>query len=250
MNTTNPKTMLFTHSWFTSKEYKLDSDTNTISHLSVSEASMNRATSEKFPLDMIEATPQLTNKIDPQLLTAALVCALAAGVFLTLSATANLTTLSIFGGLFVLTTIAAIAIGLRNKVRSYTYFYTGSNTPMFTLTSKQADKDQVEAFVKSLNHSIKRSTADDENIKTVGSTNTSLASQKTPKKEQATNTEEQEYLAYTYHLDFLFVSGLIDDESYLNVGHNISERVFGSKQSTESALAETNGTSNIINFPR
>jgi len=211
---------------------------------------MNRATSEKFPLDMIESTPHLTTKIDPQLLTAALVSALAAVVFLTLSATTNLTMLSVFGGLFVLTTIAATVIGLRNKMRSYTYFYTDSNTPMFTLTSKQADKDQVEAFVKNLNHSIKRSTVDNENMKTVKPSIPSLASQKPLKMEQSTNTEEQEYLAYTYHLDFLFASGLIDNESYLKVGNNISERVFGKKQSTESALAETNDTSNIINFPR
>ncbi len=235
--------MLFTQSGFTSKEYKLKSDAHTISHLSVSEASMSRATSERFPLDMIEANPQLANKIDPQLITAALVSALATVVFFTLSATTSITMLSFFAGAFLLSTIATIAIGIRKKVRSYTYFYAGSNTPMFTLTSTQSDKDQLELFVNNLNNSIKDSIANSKSMEMVEPTKPSL------KKAQSTNTEEQEYLAYTYHLDFLFASGLIDNESYLKVGHNISERVFAKKQSTEHTL-ETTNTSNIINFPR
>jgi predicted secreted protein len=241
MNTKKPQTMLFTHSWFASKEYKLNSTDNNSSHLSVSEASMSQATSEKFPLDMIEATPELVNKIDPQLLTFTLISALASGIFFTLSATTGLIILSLFGGLFLLATIASSIIASRNKMRSYTYFYMGSDTPMFTLTTKQADREKVEEFVKNLNHSIELSTRNSEKRNTVIS---SPKSANLPVK-----TEEQEYLAYTYHLDFLFASGLIDDESYLKVGHNISDRVFGNKQTSVKAVSETNNNSNIIHFP-
>ncbi len=237
MNTTNPKTMLFTHSWFASKEYKLNHTDNSLSHLSVSEASMNRATSEKFPLDMIEATPKITNTIDPLLLTFTLICVLASGIFLTLSATTGFSILSIFGGLFVLAAIASTIIAFRNKVQSYTYFYTDSNTPMFTLTAKQADKEKVDAFVKNLNDSIEQSTQDNQ---LMGTANPS---------QPPVKTEEQEYLAYTYHLDFLFASGLIDDESYLKVGENISAKVFGRKKTSAEAVSKTNTTSNIIHFP-
>jgi len=100
MNTTNPKTTLFTHSWFASKAYRLNNDDKNLSHLSVSKASMSEASSEKFPLDMIEEVPRLENKIDPSLITFALISALASGVFLALATTQGLTILSLFSGLF------------------------------------------------------------------------------------------------------------------------------------------------------
>ncbi len=237
MNMTTPQTMLYTHSWFTSKAYTLNSDENRHSHLTISEASMSRASSEKYPLDMIAATPQITDKIDPQLFTLALVCAFAAGIFFTLSGVTNTVIVSLFSGLFFLSAIAAFYIAFKHKVRRYTYFYSGSNTPMFSLTTKQADKEKVEQFVKNLAYLIEKSKQTHE-ANEIGTTNFSTQY----------NHEEQEYLAYTYHLDFLFASGLIDNESYLKVGENISARFFGSKQ-TKTELSETQKHSNIIQFP-
>ena len=240
MNTTSPQTtMLYTHSWFTSKEYNLNYEDSNYKHLTVSKASMNYAKSENFPLDMIEATPRVEKKFDHQFLAFTLISALASGVFLTFSASMNSAIISLLGGLFLLTTIGSAYIALQNKVRSYTYFYTGSDTPMFTLTSKKSDEEKVDMFIKNLSQSIKHST-------TQSNEDTNSDTQLRVSNQTASN-EEQEYLAYTYHLDFLFASGLIDNESYLKVGHNISERVFGSTQ-TET-VSEPSNNSNIINFP-
>ena len=241
MNTTSPKaTMLFTHSWFTSKEYRLNQEGHNYNkHLSVSKASMKQATSEKFPLDMIEETPQIKNKLDHQLLAFTLISALTTGVFLTFSVSKHSFIMGLLGGLFLLATIGFTAITLRNKVRSYTYFYTGSNTPMFTLSSKKSDEEKVNTFINNLSQSISHSTTQSNEDISIG-TQSRVQS-------QTNNSEEQEYLAYTYHLDFLFTSGLIDNESYLKVGHNISERIFGNIQ-TES-ITEPSNNSNIINFP-
>jgi len=245
MNTSIPQTMLFTHSWFASKEYKLNNKDENSGHLSVSKASMNQASSEKFPFDMIEKTPQLENKLDPQLLSFMFISVLASSLFLTLSLTLGLTILSLFSGFFLLSAIVSFILASQNKVRSYTYFYMDSNIPMFTLTTKQADKEKVEKFVKNLDDSIKLATAEHEKVNTIN------PSQPTMQNENHTiDSKEQEYLGYTYHLDFLFASGLMDDESYLKVGQNISEKVFGGTQeATQKTVAETNNRSNIIHFP-
>ena len=233
MNTTPQKTMLYINSLFSSKEYNL----NTKDQLRISEASPTSQKSEVIPLDMLEATPVTLDKVDPQLLAFTIVCGLASGIFFIIALRTGLTITSVFSAIFLLVTLTSLYMAFNKKIRSYTYHYANTNTPLFTLSGNKTNSTEITKFVETLTESIQTST-----IKEGAETDTQ---QDIPfEKSEATEptNEEQEYLTYSYHLDYLYKSGLVDEPSYRRIGQNITNRIFGREPQ------ETTST-NIINFP-
>jgi len=232
MKTTNPqkppKTMLYINSLFSSKEYYL----NTKDQLRISTTKK----SEVIPLDMIEATPATIDKVDPQLLAFTLICGLVSGTFAMMALPTGLAITSLFSALFFMIGLGSLYISFNKKVRSYTYHYANTNTPLFTLNGNQEDSTKITDFVHTLTESIHISSTskDDAEVSTPHETNF--------EKNESTS-EEKEYLTYTYHLDYLYTCGLVDETSYHRIGQNITDRIFGREPQ------ETTST-NIINFPR
>ena len=230
--THTPKTMLYINSLLSSKEYNL----NTKDQLRISEASATSQKSEVIPLDMIEASPATLDEIDPQILAFTFVCGIASGVFAMMSWVTGISVTSLFSAIFFIASLASLYLSFNKKVRSYTYHYVNTNTPLFTLNGNQANSVEVAQFVKTLSESIQISTTSIDDTETNNPQETSF-------EKNESSSEEQEYLTYTYHLDYLYTSGLIDEVSYRRIGQNITDRIFGrEKQETTS--------SNIINFPR
>jgi len=226
-----PQTMLYTNTLFSNKEYNL----NTKDQLRISEISASVQKSEVIPLDMIEATPTAIDKIDPQWLAFTLVCGLASGIFAMMALHTGLSVTHLFSALFFLASLGSLYTAFNNKIRSYTYHYANTNTPLFTLKGSQLNSFKLVQFVENLSELIqKSSTKEDIQAKHL--------LEKNIEKIQP-SAEEQDYLTYTYHLDYLHASGLVDEASYRKIGQNISNRIFGREQKSES---ETN----IINFPR
>ena len=232
MNNTNPKTILYINALFSSKEYNL----NTKDQLRISNASSSSQKSEVIPLDMIEATPVTHHKIDTQLLAFTLICGLASGVFAIMALRTGLSITSLFSALFFIMGLGSLYMGFNKKVPSYTYHYANTNTPLFTLRGSQTNSIQIAQFVETLTKSIQ-----------ISSTSQDVAEindqQEISFDKSEANSEEQEYLTYTYHLDYLYSSGLVDEVSYRRIGQNITDRIFGREK-------EKVSSTNIINFPR
>lgn len=221
---------LYTKSFFTSKEYNL----SYTDQLQISEASAVSAKSESIPLDLIEESPITVEKINPQLVGFTLTCAIASATFYILSLSTGSLVSSVFSGLFFLATLGAIYMTSKMKVRSYTYHYANTNTPLFTLNSSQSSEDETSQFVDNLNVLIKAQSEEpkEEMVYNLSTTND----------DEVITDGEQEYLAYTYHLDFLHASGLVDELSYQKIGKNIMDKVFEDVETITLA-------SNIIPFP-
>lgn len=221
---------LYTKSFFTSKEYNLSN----ADQLRISEASAVSAKTESIPLDLIEQKPVTEEKINPQLIGFTLTCALASGIFYTLFVSTELLVASVFSGLFLIATLGAMYLTNKMKLRSYTYHYANTTTPLFTLNSDQSNDEETSQFVKTLSNFIQISNSQPEEPVAQVITD--------PNEEKSVSDQEQEYLAYTYHLDFLYASGFVDESSYQQIGNSISEKVFNEIE------IEVAG-SNVIPFP-
>jgi len=220
---------LYTKSFFSSKEYNLSN----IDQLKISEASAVSAKSESIPLDLIEEKPLTVEKINPQLVGFTLTCAFASAVFYMISVSTGQLVASVSSGLFLLATLGAFYMTKKMKIQSYTYHYANTDTPLFTLNSNQSNEHETSLFVDNLNVLIKASSEQEE---------PAVDELSNVIDEKDADIHEQEYLAYTYHLDYLYASGLVAEDSYQTIGKNIADMVFNKVEIDKS-------DSNIIAFP-
>jgi len=224
---------LYYNSLLSSQVFKIDSSNN----LQIVELSALKSRNENIPLDMIDAEPKLSSKADRQLISFSIISAFLCATSLIAALYATQTWMIPFSVLFLLTSIVTAVASFKNKTIIYAYQYIDSNTPLFTLQESSSGNKQVEMFSHKLS----------ERINTVNQAQ-EIAKEKVKSdiKELSDNMiantkEDDNYLQFRDHLNFLYNHGVVNDNLYQRIDNKIKEVVFG--------LSNQEGQSNILQFP-
>jgi len=208
-----------------SQVFKIDSTNN----LHIVELTPLRNRSKTIPLDLIGENPLTKKKLDTHLLLLTLVSTLASTIFFIYSFYAHQTWANAFGAVFLFSGFATLFFAYKNRVVSYTYQFSNTNTALFTLCEDFSKHEQVKIFVNGLNKHIisKNEQADLDDI--------SYFSNK--------NTNDSKSLECTKHLEFLYNHGFVNDALYQRIDRKIHHRFFRQNGTVKAP------TENIIYFP-
>ncbi|MEE9325833.1 MAG: hypothetical protein V3U71_00960 [Cocleimonas sp.] len=204
---------IYTHTLFSTKEYKIDSENNLI----INALSSSDSSHEKIQLFDISASPKHLNHHNKLWLLLALLTAIAAPLLL-------LTLGNIFlpiSTLLVICSILSTVAYSKNHTVEYRYIDSRSGKQRFSIKATNSkDKSTLNDFIKILNNKIKE-----------------LQNSTTRVKKHKTI----EFKKHLEHLQELSNIGIINEVLYQNIHTRIEEMVYGADDRSDQ--------SNVIQLP-
>lgn len=221
MKQSNSNYSLIVNSLLSSKELLINHN----NELQITECSSFNHSKKVIPLDLINSQAKLSSRPDIQWLLFGMVNIFAAGLFLTLALSQQISFPLVLTATFTILTFLSVYASLKFKNIIYTYQFKESDINLFSLTSNDLNADQINDFVSRLNDEI--TTCSEKHVSGEPGNN-----EFSNEAISAANNHHSELLNhqiqnYSEHLDYLHKEGIINDVLLERLQQQVHNKVYG-----------------------
>lgn len=202
---------LFINTMFSSQEILLDTSGN----LRINEISLFKHANKVVPLDLIQPSPEVSHKLDPQWILFALINLLGTVLFTTMANTQQLPYLHIVTGAFGVLSLLSLLAAWKYKSVQYTYRFKDTGISLLTINAGNIEANKIQGFIEQINERLLKN------------------SSKTPLSIQSELIDQQmrEYQSYNQHAQVLYDEGVLDDVLLARIQQKIDQKIFGETES-------------------
>jgi len=221
MTQNNSNYSLIVNSLLSSKELLINHN----NELQITECSSFKNSKKLIPLDLINSQAKLSSRPDIQWLLFGMVNFFAAGLFLTLALSQQISFPLVLTATFTILCLLSVYASLKFKNIIYTYQFKESDINLFSLTGNDLNADQINDFVSRLNDEIMTSSNKHESEKSsiddYANEATSLADK------HHSDFLNHQIENYSEHLDYLHKEGIINDLLLERLQQQVHNKVYG-----------------------
>lgn len=207
---------IYTRSFFSSQELKIDEKDN---NLKISTFSLSNISSSYFPLELINAKPEITKTPNLHAATVGLIGFTSSMFLYALASNSSYFNTQIIATLLLALSVISFIISWKKHNTHYSFFCKNTSISIFKLHCVNQENPEVEGFVKTLSDKILQVTERNHKLSFISDMESHLLS----------------------NLDSLYNHGLVNGALYENIATRIEHKIHGTKPNQE--LAE------VINLP-